>query len=337
MKRTSLSLPGLAALAPALVVAHHATTVAYDSRNMGTIEGEVRAVFWQNPHVVLTVERVSASGIRETWTAESGSPNSLQRIGIGRDVVAVGDRVTLLGALSRQGLPAMAAYTMTLADGTEIPLWPQRAVEIGRDVRSAPFSSAAVAAGEREADGIFRVWSRTGGGLQGELLLTDAARAARQAWDPLADDPALNCEAPGMPTMMNNPYPLQFVDEGDFIRLRLEEWDGERMIDMRTDATADGKPPSMTGYSVGRWEGATLVVTTTRISDPYFDDLGTPQSAQSRIVERFTLSEDESRLDYTATVTDPQTFTEPATLTGFWEWVAGEQIKTFNCSLRAAP
>ncbi|HSG63479.1 MAG TPA: DUF6152 family protein, partial [Gammaproteobacteria bacterium] len=284
-----------------------------------------------------TIERVSESGVRETWTAESGSPNSLQRIGIGRDVVAVGDRITLMGALSRQGLPAMAAYTMTLADGTEIPLWPQRAVEIGRDVRPAPFSSAAVAAGEREARGIFRVWSRTGGALQGELRLTDPARAARQAWDPLVDDPALRCEAPGMPTMMNNPYPIQFVDEGDVIRLRLEEWDGERVIDMRPDATADDKPASMTGYSVGRWEGQTLVVTTTRISDPYFDDLGTPQSTQSRIVERFTLADNESRLDYTAIVADPGTFTEPATLTGSWEWVPGEQIKPFNCSLRAAP
>lgn len=323
-------------LASAGASAHHATTVAYDRGNMGVIEGQVQSVFWKNPHVVLTVERVSASGIRETWTVESGSPNSLQRVGIGPEIVSVGDRVTLMGALSRQGLPAMAAFTMTLADGTEIPLWPQRAVEIGREIQPAPFSSEAVAAGERDAHGIFRVWSRTGGALEGDLPLTDAALAAREAWDPLADDPALRCEPPGMPSMMNNPYPIRFVDEGGTITLLLEEWDGVREIDMREESAAADAPASPVGYSTGRWEGRTLIVTTTRISDPYFDDLGTPQSADSRVVERFTLSEDESRLDYTATITDPGSFTAPVTLTGFWEWIPGEQIRPFNCSLREA-
>jgi hypothetical protein len=318
------------------LVAHHATTVAYDTENLGTIEGEVVSVFWRNPHIVVTIERVSASGVRETWDAEAGSVNSLQRIGIGRDIVSIGDRVTLMGALSREGLPAMAAYTMTLPDGNEIALWPQRANEIGRGAPSAPFSSDAVAAGEREADGIFRVWSRTGGPLRGELPLSEAALAARASWDPLTDDPALRCEPPGMPTMMNNPYPIQFIDEGETITLRLEEWDGLRTIDMRAGATADDKPTSPTGYSIGQWEGSTLVISTTRISDPYFDDLGTPQSAESELLERFTLSDDETRLDYTLTITDPVTFTSPVTLTGFWEWVAGEQLKEFNCALPEA-
>ncbi|NNC66013.1 MAG: hypothetical protein HKN84_14610, partial [Gammaproteobacteria bacterium] len=186
------------------------------------------------------------------------------------------------------------------------------------------------------AEGIFRVWSRTGGPLRGELPLSEAALTARASWDPLTDDPALRCEPPGMPTMMNNPYPIQFIDEGETITLRLEEWDGLRTIDMRAGATADDKPTSPTGYSIGQWEGSTLMISTTRISDPYFDDLGTPQSADSELLERFTLSDDETRLDYTLTITDPVTFTAPVTLTGFWEWVAGEQLKEFNCALPEA-
>ncbi len=51
------------------LVAHHATSVAFDMENLGTIEGEVVDVFWRNPHIVVTIERVSASGVRETWTA----------------------------------------------------------------------------------------------------------------------------------------------------------------------------------------------------------------------------------------------------------------------------
>jgi len=315
------------------LAAHHATTVAYDTENLGTIQGEVVSVFWRNPHIVVTIERVSASGVRETWDAEAGSVNSLQRIGIGPDIVAVGDRVSLMGALSRQGLPAMAAYTMTIEDGTEIALWPQRANDIGRGAPPAPFSSDAVAAGEREARGIFRVWSRTGGSLRGELPLSEAALAARTSWDPLTDDPALRCEAPGMPMMMNNPYPIQFSDEGETITLRLEEWDGLRTIDMRPGATAQDKPASPTGYAIGRWEGSTLEITTTRISELFFDDLGTPQSSDSELVERFTLSDDEARLAYVISITDANTFTAPVTLTGTWEWIPGEQLKEFNCAV----
>lgn len=314
--------------------AHHATTVAYDTNNLGTIEGDVVGVFWKNPHVVLTIERVSEGGVRETWTAESGSPNSLLRAGYDSSVVSVGDHVTLLGALSRQDLPAMAAYTMTLADGTEIPLWPQRAKLIGRDVPTAPFSSAAVAAGEREAHGIFRVWSLPQVNFTADLSLAEFAVAARAAWDPLVDDPALKCEPPGMPAMMDGPYPIQFVDNGDTISVRLEEWDGSRTIHMQPVGDTSAQPPSHYGYSTGHWEGNTLVVRTTRISAPYFDDLGTPFSEDAEIIERMTLSEDQRRMEYEATVTDPRIFDAPAKLRGSFVWVPGEQIKPFNCSLR---
>jgi hypothetical protein len=66
---------------------------------------------------------------------------------------------------------------------------------------------------------------------------------------------------------------------------------------------------------------------------PFFDDIGTPQSEDVETVERFTLSADERRLDYTLTVTDPGTFTAPFTLDGHWNWVPGEVIKPYNCSL----
>lgn len=313
--------------------AHHATTVAYDTENLTSIEGEVTRVFWRNPHIVLTIERTLENGETETWEAESGSTNSLQRIGIGRDIVSVGDHVSLFGAVSRRGLPAMAAYTMTLADGTEVPLWPQRAAQIGRDVALAPISEVAQERGSREARGIFRVWSRTGTGLESNLPFTEAAIAARETFDPLGDDPALQCIPPGMPAMMNNPYPIEFVDEGDRILLRLEEWDGVRTIHMSDAADPESQARSSYGYSVGRWEGNTLVVTTTRLNEPFFDDIGTPQSEDMEIVERFILNDSEDELQYRVVLTDPAIFTEPATQGGVWFWKPGEEIKPFECAI----
>ena len=81
-------------------------------------------------------------------------------------------------------------------------------------------------------------------------------------------------------------------------------------------ADAGVQPPSHLGYSVGRWEGSTLIVETTKINYPWVDnEARTPQSPDVRTTERFTLSEDQSRLDYELIITDPVTFTEPATRT----------------------
>ncbi len=90
--------------------------------------------------------------------------------------------------------------------------------------------------------------------------------------------------------------------------------------------------PSRLGYSVGRWEDGTLIVETGRIDYPYFNDQGIPQSEAVEIVERFMLSADETRLDWTATLVDPETFTELITMHDMhWEWIPANEIKPYNC------
>ena len=57
---------------------------------------------------------------------------------------------------------------------------------------------------------------------------------------------------------------------------------------MNPSAARELTGPTPLGDSVGRWDGATLVVTTTRISWPFFSQLGIRQSPAVEIVERFT-------------------------------------------------
>ena len=93
-------------------------------------------------------------------------------------------------------------------------------------------------------------------------------------------------------------------------------------------------PPTRMGYSVGRWEGRTLIVESKKFESGAYDDRGTPQSAAMSVVERFTLSEDETRLDWSASVIDPETFTEPVARQNLhFSWVPGEEVKPFNCSV----
>jgi hypothetical protein len=70
------------------------------------------------------------------------------------------------------------------------------------------------------------------------------------------------------------------------------------------------------GDSSGRWEGATLVVETTNLSDKVgvgVNGSGPPASPALMLTERFTRVAPET-IRYEATVNDPQTFTAPFTL-----------------------
>jgi hypothetical protein len=65
------------------------------------------------------------------------------------------------------------------------------------------------------------------------------------------------------------------------------------------------------GFSVGRWEGRVLVVETTHLSPAWIDGSGLPMSGDgTRIVERYTPSEDGLTIDRTMTIYDPY-YTEP--------------------------
>ena len=125
---------------------------------------------------------------------------------------------------------------------------------------------------------------------------------------------------------MANNWPMEFVDEGDQLRMRLEEFDIERVIHLD-----GGTPePSPWGYSVGRWEGGDLVVETSMVTLPDFGQ-GVPLTTDVEFTERFSMSEDERELGYEITVIDPSTFTEPVTLTSSWVWRPGEIVKPYNC------
>ena len=175
-------------------------------------------------------------------------------------------------------------------------------------------------------------------GAAPEYPLTETARAIRAEWDPQrAGNPFLSCEPIGMPRIMGQPYPMEFVDDGERILLRIELYDVVRTIHMDPDAAAGNAPPGPLGFSTGSWDGNALVVRTTRLGWPWFDQSGIPQSAAAELLERFTPSADGTRLEYILTVTDPDTFTEPVTLEKYWTWRPDAQVRPFDCNPAYSP
>jgi hypothetical protein len=72
--------------------------------------------------------------------------------------------------------------------------------------------------------------------------------------------------------------------------------------------------PSWLGYSVGKWEGDTLVVETVGFNDKtWLDAIGHPHSEDMRLIERYR-RRDFGHLDVDITVDDPKMYTRPFTI-----------------------
>jgi hypothetical protein len=321
------------------VSAHHSTRAFYDREASSEIEGVIRSVFWRNPHVGLTLLVRNEQGEQEEWDLEGGTINTLRRRGFSEDSFATGDYVRVAGAPSIRGLNALFVTNMLLPSGQEAIFTDQPRPSLWTitddDASDSQRTAGTRVVGEEAVADLFRVWSfgriyR----LQTPLALTDAAIVARTGWDPITDDPSLRCEPPGMPNAILNPYPIEFVDEGARIRLRIEEWDAERIIHLSDSASPEGADPSRLGSSTGVWDGDTLIVRTSRVAAPYLDDSGSPMSAAAQMLEWFSLRRDEGRLDYEVTVTDPENLAEPAVWNAAWIWRPGAEIQTFDCTLR---
>jgi hypothetical protein len=134
-----------------------------------------------------------------------------------------------------------------------------------------------------------------------------------------------------MPLIMEQPYPMEFVQDDVVILLRMEEYDTVRSINMTQDELPAYPDTSILGYSAGRWDNETLVVVTVGVEFPLFDSNGTPQGSNPSFVERFRVSEDGSRLLYEITATDNEIFTQPVILERDWVWRPGEQVQPYEC------
>ena len=316
---------------------HHAL-VAFDSSRVVETRGVIEAVFWRNPHVRLSVR--TADG--ELWDLEGPPVNRMERDnGVREEFFPVGAEVVFTGLPSRRGEPRMRPLLARLSSGQVLVMDRDRVERLAlldEIAERPPASSEQVEAAIRNAEGIFRVWYANGRTptrpADSELPLYDAAREAKASWVQEEDGLAVRCIPAGMPEAMMTPFPMELIDQGDTIVVRLEEWDNVRTIDMRGDASRSNQVESHLGYSVGRWEDGVLVVNTTDIDYPFMDDVGTPMSEVAEIIERFEMSEDETRLDWSATVVDREVFTEPVTLPiVHFEWRPGVQIRPYGCTL----
>jgi len=317
---------------PISAAAHH-SRAEFARGTMHEIEGEVVEVVWRNPHVRLRVDVRSVDGSAEIWELEAGDAGTQARRGLTADYINVGDRVRAAGLMSDRRDNLLTLEYVLLASGTELVFRDGESRWSNDYIGGSRAQTAPTPVADTIGEGLFRVWFRMAG-TPYEVLeqppLTAAALAAWQAYDPLRDDPVLDCVLPGMPRVitMAGSRPIAFEQRGADILLISENYNLERLIHMDADADLNEIEFTPLGYSRGHWEGDTLIVTTTRISWPFFELpplYGVPQSEEMEVVERFTI--DGERLVYDFRAYDPVNFTAPIEANGYFVWRSEPDIR----------
>lgn len=130
------------------------------------------------------------------------------------------------------------------------------------------------------------------------------------------DHPDAHCLPLSPLQFHSHPQPRKVIQTPDVVLIMYEANNGLRQIftDGRALPAADDIQPWWFGYSVGRWDGDTLVVQTRGLRDMgWLDEQGTPVTSAARMIERFRRP-NYGTLEIEATIDDPKTFTRPWTI-----------------------
>jgi hypothetical protein len=152
----------------------------------------------------------------------------------------------------------------------------------------------------------------------GHLPLTPAAAAAasRLSISTIApDNVGVNCLPSGVPLVVTTPAPFKIVQTPGLTLMLSESDTSFRQIFTDGRAWPADPQPSWLGSSIGHWDGDTFVVETIGFNDRgQLDALGHRHSAALRVTERYR-RRDLGHMDVQFTFDDPETFTQPVTVT----------------------
>ena len=125
-------------------------------------------------------------------------------------------------------------------------------------------------------------------------------------------DPEVKCYMPGIPRATYMPYPVPDRAVGGHILMTYEFASASRVV--RMNSKEQSPAPAWMGWSIGRWDGETLVIEVTdHMEETWFDRAGNHHSDALKVTERYTAI-DANTLQYEATIEDPKVFSRPWTI-----------------------
>jgi len=202
-----------------------------------------------------------------------------------------------------------------------------------------PAPGAPAAAGGRGRGNPFarNIFGNVGGSTpEGEAPYQPWAKelVQKRMADNSKDNPDAHCLPMGIMQMNSHPYPKKIVQTPTEV-LIIYEASGttvrEIFLDGRPLPKREDVEPWFNGYSVGHWEGDTLVVETTGLMDDgWLDVRGSPLTSAAKLTERIRRI-NFGYLEMRVTVDDPKAYTKPFDAVMYSRIMTTSQLSEFVC------
>lgn len=281
--------------------AHHGVAPHYDASKSVHLEGVVSKFEFINPHSFVYIDVVDSAGKTETWSCEMASRSVLSRNGLTAERFEIGAKITVDGDAARHKATGCQVRTAHFADGTAL-----------RDTTLYAPTYAAEADLPADRQSIVGIWTmKRFLGARQFGVLTEAGQRASAAFDPIKDDPAINCD-PGSPVRfwINVNEPFEIKREANRVVVDHRFMDARRVVLLDVPAPTDA-PRSAMGYATGRFEGNALVIDTDHfVAGAIEPRRAIPHTENLKLTERLEVNA-EGELEITMTVDDPAFFAQP--------------------------
>lgn len=163
-----------------------------------------------------------------------------------------------------------------------------------------------------------------------EPLRPEGASILKQREQTPSDRPMTHCLPIGVPAV-TFAYAFKMVQAPQEIVMLPETADPPRQIYTDGRSLPKDPAPSWMGYSVGRWEGDTLVVETAGFKEKsWLDSFGHPRSESMHITERYR-RRDFGHIDLEVTFEDPKYYTKPFRLKAGLTLIPDSDVLEFVC------
>lgn len=168
-------------------------------------------------------------------------------------------------------------------------------------------------------------------GSKAELPFTPSGLADWVAYDAATGDYTGTCFPFGLTRSVNAPFPFQIMQDDRSVALLFEINTWHHVIRIASEfPAAMAENPTWYGYSIGRWQGDTLVVESRGFNGyTRLDTIGHPHSDRLQVTQTFRRV-DMDRIAYTVTIDDPKTYTRPWTNERTFTRIEGPLIE-YSC------
>jgi len=158
------------------------------------------------------------------------------------------------------------------------------------------------------------------------------ALLGRRLQSGLVDSPANRCVPLGVVQSELTPLPYKIVQTPTLVAMLFEVETTFRQIYLDARKPAADPQPSWMGYSVGKWDGDTLVVESSGFNDQtWLDAIGHGHSEDLHLTERIH-RRDVGHLDISITIDDPKMYLKPWTIQVTNDLVTGTDVFEYVCN-----